>query len=40
MAEDNRTVSRPGAREIATIPAGPLGLVPLKGCESFAEKID
>ena len=40
MAEDNRTVSRPGAREIATIPAGPLGLVPLKGCESLAEKID
>lgn len=40
MAEDNRTVSRPGAREIATIPAGPLGLVPLKGYESFAEKID
>lgn len=32
--------SRPGEREIETIPVGPLGLVPLKGTQSLAEEID
>lgn len=40
MAEEKKETSRPGAQQISTIPVGPLGLVPLKGCEAFAKRID
>ena len=32
--------SRPGNQTIETVPIGPLGLVPLKGCEEFGKKVD
>lgn len=37
---EKKELSRPGAQEISTIPVGPLGLLPLKGCEALAERID
>lgn len=32
--------SRPSSQTIETVPVGPLGLVPLKGCEEFGRKVD
>ena len=31
---------REETRDLETIPVGSLGIIPLKGCESLAEKID
>ena len=40
MAEEKKSIARPSAQEISKIPVGPLGLIPLKGCEEFTEQID
>lgn len=32
--------SRPSSQTIETVPVGPLGLVPLRGCEDFGSKVD
>ena len=39
MQADKKEMSRPGTRELS-FPIGPLGLVPLKGCEALASQID